>query len=166
MIGVAAGSAWWTNSHNGAALKQLETKLDRMLASSESAARPAAAGNCVVSVDSRVLRDSVRSAVAEVCSGPNAAILAAQVEASPKLEEGSESDKVEPSPEMLQSYDAANGLVERALTARTWTSEDVEKLRPLMAELDDDSREEIVLRVVRSFNEGKLEFTGRPGEMF
>jgi hypothetical protein len=35
-----------------------------------------------------------------------------------------------------------------------------------MIDLDPDNREEIMRRVVRSVNEGKLQVTGRIGELF
>ncbi len=164
LVGVAAGSAWWTSRSTSA----LEEKLDRLLAADEqSAGSEAAPGKCVVSVDSRVVHASVRSAVAAACKGLAATTAAPAVDEPPVFAAAEpEQDKLGPTPEMIQSYDAANELVEAALTAQTWTPEDVEKLRPLMMALDDDSREEITLRVVRSLNEGKLEFTGRPGELF
>jgi len=39
-------------------------------------------------------------------------------------------------------------------------------LRPLMAQLDPQSRDEVAHRLVRALNDGKFKFTGRPGELF
>ena len=71
-----------------------------------------------------------------------------------------------PSAETIKVLDKANAIIDRSLGRRNWTADDVASLRPLMAELDRHSRDEIAHRLVRAINDRKIEFTGRPGELF
>jgi hypothetical protein len=67
---------------------------------------------------------------------------------------------------MIESYDAAIRILDRALEVRTWSGKNALELRGLMSELDDDSQQEIRLRLVRAMNEGQMEFVGHPNEWF
>jgi hypothetical protein len=149
--------AWWMTRSNSA----VERSLARLMTAVEQSgpAEPHS-GTCVASVDPRLLRAEIERAVEQVVAQrPSLGQAKTAAPPPPEPDPG-------PTPEQIKAFDAATGVLNQALTRRTWTAQDVQQIRPLMIDMDPDNRQEIMRRVVRSVNEGKLQVTGRIGELF
>jgi hypothetical protein len=155
---VIAGSAWWVARSNAA----VELAIGRLTSAvvEQSGPREPMQTACAVTLDPRVLRSEVQRALSGVrLNGEAPARAGTEPAALAEPEPG-------PTPEQVKAFDTATEMIDRALSRKTWSAEDVEQIRPIMIQLDPSSREEIMLRVVRSLNEGKLQATGRLGELF
>jgi hypothetical protein len=101
------------------------------------------------------LRSEVRLAVASALPALSDACARPPPEVPPQ-----EAAPEAPGPEAIQAFDDANRLLDGALARRTWNDQDREALNRLAFALDPQSRDEIMHRLARSVNEGKLNVTG------
>jgi len=157
------GNAWWT-SHSLTPVKDQLRRLE--LANDRPAHIDTPLTTCAVSLDREVLRSEAQKAFSGLCSAPAEQLPAhapADVAAAAQAENA---EMLAPNEETIKSLDKVNALIERGLARRNWSADDVSSLRPLMAQLDPQSRDEVAHRLVRALNDGKIEFTGRPGELF
>jgi hypothetical protein len=111
--------------------------------------------------DPDVLRVEVRRAFADM--GAAVTCDCAQPVAERKTERGEPAE--EPphlsGPEAIAAFEGANELVDQALVRTTWTEQDREQLHHFAGRMDPQSFGELLGRLARSVNDGKLTPLGR-----
>jgi hypothetical protein len=105
-------------------------------------------GSCVASVDTRALGEQLRGILQVGAAAPGAPA-ETTTEATKKADEP-------PAPEVLEVMQKGEDLLSEARASGHWTTEHALALQQLLPELDDKSRFELRLEIVRALNDKQL----------
>jgi hypothetical protein len=97
-------------------------------------------------LDASALREEIAVAVRE----------ASKAEPSGGRKDADERAAAEPTPENLEAFDQAKGILDNATTAGRWGEQDARALRPLLGRLSADEQRDIMRQLGVAINTGKL----------
>lgn len=110
---------------------------------------PVNLGSCAVAIDPEVLRAELARALGNAGTVPAGA---APAEGPAPNQEAAPP----PSPSQVAAFDKARTVVERVTTQGSMTREQALQMRGLLASVDPDSRLDLMQKMVRAMNQGKL----------
>jgi len=148
MFGGGALAGW--TAHRSSALETEMRGLTREVASlaQDPAPRPAA-GSCVAVVDSKLVADEIKRALADGAGSavdPAAGKAVAQTPAEPPPS----------TPEVLETMKHGEELVAQARGTGHWTTENALAFKEVMSNLDDQTRMQLRLEVIQAINKQEL----------
>jgi hypothetical protein len=163
LIVVIGSSAWWV-SHSNTALERQIQQLAAAVGQQKDTGRPS--GVCAASVDGDILRSEARRAFESLCKGALDSKPEERAVLEAKQDLNSEDTAPTPSPAAIKAFDDSTKLIEHGLARRTWGEDELSQLRILLPNLDGQSRDDIMHRLVQAANEGKLAVDTPRGQLF
>jgi hypothetical protein len=148
----------------------LRHELRRVLAAVEQRNCPETGrGISITGQDSEVLRAEARRAFSSVCADAEKSHARAPADAGGPMTQDHAALHLQdgaPRPEALKASEEGNKLVDQALVRRKWTAEDALNLRQWLHQMAPPARRDIISRLIRSTNEGKIQLTDPRGHFF
>lgn len=143
------GLGWYLGHGSRAELRAERNAALSAQVRSECAPSPTNLGSCAVAIDPELLRSELARALKNAGTVPAgsapADTPAPNQEATPP-----------PSPSQVAAFDKARTVVERVTAQGSMTREQALEMRGLLASVDPDSRIDLMQRIVRAMNQGKL----------